>query len=254
MSESKLVNRASEWCYQGVWGLLTRLFLVPDQPPNLPSFDQEHIEYHRPAPSFLAYKKFLFWIGLFTLDIIFIIAWVVMLVLLPFWGLITAPLWLALIVLPDIVAYIVLHLAYDTTWYVLSDRSMRIRRGIWTIHETTITFENVQNVNIVQGPLQRWFGFANLSVSTAGGGSTSEVNAMGAHSGWLEGIANAEELRKRILEKAQHNAGLGDEPDAHNSVQVTSGAFSKEQITLLEEIHLLTARWQTLATSPQKVR
>lgn len=254
MSDSKLVKRASEWCYHGVWGVLTNLLLVPDQPPNLPSFDQEQIEYHRPSPSFLAYKKFLFWIGLFTLDIIFIVAWVVLLVLAPFWGLITAPLWLALIVLPDLIAYIVLHLAYDTTWYVLSDRSMRIRRGIWTIHETTITFENVQNVNIVQGPLQRWFGFANLSVSTAGGGSTTEVSTMGSHSGWLEGIANAEELRQRILQKAQHNAGLGDELESVASANNSSGALSQEQITLLHEIHALTATWRGIASGSQAVR
>lgn len=254
MSDSKFVKRASEWCYHGVWGVLTRLFLVPDQPPNLPAFDQEHIEYHRPSPSFLAYKKFLFWIGLFTLDIIFVVAWVVLLVLAPFWGLVTAPLWLVLIVLPDVVAYIVLHLAYDTTWYVLSDRSMRIRRGIWTIHETTITFENVQNVNIVQGPLQRWFGFANLSVSTAGGGGSTEVSSMGAHCGWLEGIANAAELRQRILQKAQHNAGLGDESESLTSASMSLGTFSQEQLSILREINELTATWRRIASDSQAVR
>jgi uncharacterized membrane protein YdbT with pleckstrin-like domain len=43
-------------------------------------------------------------------------------------------------------AYIAIHLRYDTTWYVHGDRSLRIRRGIWVIHETTLTFENIQNV------------------------------------------------------------------------------------------------------------
>src|SRR5262252_829179 len=62
-------------------------------------------------------------------------------------GLLLAPLALAVMVLPDIVAYVAIHLRYDTTWYVLTHRSLRIRRGIWVIHETTITFENVQNVS-----------------------------------------------------------------------------------------------------------
>lgn len=245
MNDSSTAKRVSQWCYSGVWGLLTKFFLVPEQPPNLPAFDQEHVEYHRPAPSFLAYKKFQFWIVCVILDIFFIAVWIAFSVALPIWGLITAPLWLALIVLPDIIAYIALHLAYDTTWYVLSDRSMRVRRGIWTIHETTITFENVQNVNIVQGPLQRWFGFANLSVSTAGGGSTSEASTMGAHSGWLEGITNAPELRQRILEKAQHNAGLGDETEAERPQRLPLGGFTPEQIQILQEIHDLTTKWKT---------
>jgi membrane protein YdbS with pleckstrin-like domain len=245
MNDSSTAKRVSQWCYTGVWGMLTKFFLVPEQPPNLPAFDQEHVEYHRPAPSFLAYKKFQFWIVCVILDIFFIAVWIAFSVALPIWGLITAPLWLALIVLPDIIAYIAIHLAYDTTWYVLSDRSMRVRRGVWTIHETTITFENVQNVNIVQGPMQRWFGFANLSVSTAGGGSTSEASTMGAHSGWLEGITNAPELRQRILEKAQHNAGLGDETEAERPQRLPLGGFNPEQIQILQEIHDLTAKWKT---------
>jgi membrane protein YdbS with pleckstrin-like domain len=245
MNDSSTAKRVSQWCYTGVWGMLTKFFLVPEQPPNLPAFDQEHVEYHRPAPSFLAYKKFQFWIVCVILDIFFIAVWIAFSVALPIWGLITAPLWLALIVLPDIIAYIAIHLAYDTTWYVLSDRSMRVRRGVWTIHETTITFENVQNVNIVQGPMQRWFGFANLSVSTAGGGSTSEASTLGAHSGWLEGITNAPELRQRILEKAQHNAGLGDETEAERPQRLPLGGFNPEQIQILREIYDLTEKWKT---------
>ena len=68
----------------------------------------------------------------------------------------------AVAILPDIVAYVAIHLRYDTTWYVIGRRSLRIRRGIWIINETTITFENVQNIHITQGPLQRYFGIADL--------------------------------------------------------------------------------------------
>jgi hypothetical protein len=93
--------------------------------------------------------------------------------------------------------------------------------------------------------MQRWFGFANLSVSTAGGGSTSEASTMGAHSGWLEGITNAPELRQRILEKAQHNAGLGDETEAERPQRLPLGGFNPEQIQILREIHDLTAKWKT---------
>ena len=39
------------------------------------------------------------------------------------------------------------------------------------MHETTISFENVQNVEVRQGPLQRYFGIADVVVQTAGGGA-----------------------------------------------------------------------------------
>ena len=55
----------------------------------------------------------------------------------------------------------------------------RIRRGIWIIHETTITFENVQNVVVQQGPLQRWYGIANVLIETAGGGGSQQQAGQG---------------------------------------------------------------------------
>jgi uncharacterized membrane protein YdbT with pleckstrin-like domain len=169
--------------------------------------------------------------------------WLVLILAAPMWGLITAPLWIIVIVVPDILAYIAIHLRYDTTWYVFSDRSMRIRRGIWSIYETTITFENIQNVSISQGPLQRWFGFANLIVSTAGGGGGgTEAGASASHIGMLEGIDDAELLRERILSKSQRTAGLGDEESEATHRRLDRTSFSMEQLKLLREIQSLTAQ------------
>lgn len=68
-----------------------------------------------------------------------------------------------------------IYLRYDTTWYVFSDRSMRLRRGIWLIRESTINFDNIQNVKVTQGPLQRFFGVASVLIETAGGGSNQRI-------------------------------------------------------------------------------
>ena len=77
---------------------------------------------------------------------------------------------------------------------------------------------------------------------------------MSAHSGWLEGIANAQELRQRILEKAQHTSGLGDEPEVLQTKPLPAAPFSNEQISLLQEIHSLTTRWKSIATPPHDLR
>jgi uncharacterized membrane protein YdbT with pleckstrin-like domain len=151
-------------------------------------------------------------------------------------------------ILPDIVAYIAIHLRYDTTWYVLSDRSMRIRRGIWKIHETTITYDNIQNVSIRQGPVQRYFGISNVLVETAGGGTTTsegQSSTVAGHSGLLEGISNAEEVRDLVLAKWQESrtSGLGDEMGPGQTLSGASASgFSSYHVDLLEGIHDLAVQ------------
>jgi Bacterial PH domain len=149
---------------------------------------------------------------------------------------------LALAILPDIVVYIAIHLQFDTTWYVMTGRSLRIRRGIWTIHETTITFENVQNVEVNQGPVQRLFGIADVRVDTAGGGGRPAGHdgqaAMNTHRGLIEGVSNAPQIRDLILSRLRRSrfAGLGDE---HPASDDASSHWSPAHIAVLREIRNL---------------
>ncbi len=133
----------------------------------------------------------------------------------------------------DVVAYVAIHLRYDTTWYVMSDRSLRIRRGIWVIQEVTATFENVQNVKISQGPLQRYFGIANLVVETAGGGG-SEKPGGGAHRAIIEGISNPDRYREAIMARLRRSssAGLGDEAE----IDEGPAAWTPQHLDVLREI------------------
>jgi membrane protein YdbS with pleckstrin-like domain len=215
MSEG-VTHRASEWAYRGLWSLLTSYFRVPEQPPTLPDTAGNVISF-RPSEGYLRYLRFWFWLGLLVIDVAILVGWLILLIFVWWLALLLLPLVLIIAIVPDIIAFLALHLRYDTTWYVMSERSLRIRRGIWSIHETTITFENVQNVKIQQGPVQRHFGFANLIVETAGGGSGGEGGAPGgvANKGIIEGIDNAQELRDQILKRLRRSksAGLGDEDD-----------------------------------------
>jgi membrane protein YdbS with pleckstrin-like domain len=211
---------AAAWIYRGVWGVLVGLFRVPAEPPSLPAGAGQRHEAFQPSDGYLRYLKFQFWIVLLLVDVVLTAAWLAGTWALldaghGAWALLLAPVALAIIVVPDVVAYIAIHLRYDTMWYVLTDRSLRIRRGLWIIHEVTITFENVQNVTVEQGPLERWFGIASVMVDTAGGGGgmgTHEQTAL-THRGVIEGVANAPEIRALILARARASgsAGLGDE-------------------------------------------
>jgi len=237
---SQRVEQVSQWIYQGLWGVLTRWFRVPAQPPMLPALAGEAIQSFRPAAGFLRYLKFQFWIALTVIDALLVIGWLVLAVASPLAGVLITPLALFVIIAPDVVAYLAIHLRFDTTWYVVSDRSLRIRRGIWIIHETTITFENVQNVTISQGPLQRWFGIADVVVETAGGGAAGHGEQHGGlaagHQGLIEGLDNAPLIRDLVLSRLRHSrsAGLGDD---HAASSTSSGlAWSPAQMACLREI------------------
>jgi membrane protein YdbS with pleckstrin-like domain len=163
------VAGAGRWIYRGVWGVLVRWFSVPPDPPTLPAAAGDAPSSFRPAPGFLRYLKLGFWIWLVIINGGILIAWLAITLTAPTAGAVLLLPALLLALVPDIVFYIALHLRYDTTWYVMTQRSLRIRRGIWVLHETTITFENVQNIKIMQGPIQRYFGIADVLVETAGG-------------------------------------------------------------------------------------
>lgn len=121
---------------------------------------------------------------------------------------------LFLLVLHAALSFALLRLNYEKRWYVVTDRSLRIREGVVTVREMTVTFANIQNLSVVQGPIQRALGLSDLKVETAGGGSArpNEQRAgPNLHTAWFRGIANAEEVRQLIQERlrALKDSGLG---------------------------------------------
>jgi membrane protein YdbS with pleckstrin-like domain len=237
------VDAAAAWIYRGVWASVVGFFKVPAEPSTLPAAG-EPVRSLRPSPGYLRYLKCLFWVALIPGDILPVVGWIAVSIAVPVLGVVLALPFLALMFLPDIFAYVGIHLRYDTTWYVLTDRSLRIRRGIMTIHETTISFENVQNVEVRQGPLQRYFGIADVLVTTAGGGVVShgkgaQTSSLGAHVGLLQGLDDAETVRNQILASVERtrSAGLGDEHPLHASPVAMSGpALSPRHLGVLREI------------------
>ena len=113
------------------------------------------------------------------------------------------------------------RLDFELRWYIVTDRSLRIRAGIWTIREMTMTFANIQQITVEQGPLERVLGISNLRVRTAGGGGMMEgknahqATAEPMHVGSFNGLDNAEEIRDLILSRMRlwRDSGLGDPDD-----------------------------------------
>jgi uncharacterized membrane protein YdbT with pleckstrin-like domain len=124
------------------------------------------------------------------------------------------------------------RLDYRYRWYMTTDTSLRIREGITTVRERTMTFANIQNLSLKQGPVQRLFGISDLQVRTAGGGGaeSSEESKKGhseadnMHLGYFRGVDNAEEIRDLVLTqmRGMRDSGLGD-PDEPAAVLGSQG-------------------------------
>ncbi len=119
------------------------------------------------------------------------------------------------------VTYAMVRLDYEMRWYIVTDRSLRIREGIASVREMTMTFANVQNLAIRQGPIQRLLGISDLRVRTAGGGSgdldseQDDKDVKSMHVGYLRGVDDARGIRDTILARLRRGkgAGLGDPDD-----------------------------------------
>jgi len=248
---SGAIERRLAWVHAGVWRVLADVFRVPQEPPTLPVAPGERIESFRPAPAFLSYLRLHFWIWLLLIDLAILAVWIAIAIDSPKGGAIMAvPLFL-LAVVPDVIAYVAIHLRYETTWYVLTERSLRCRRGIWIITEHTITFENVQNVAVRSGPIERWFGIAKLIVETAGSEGPEKGLAVGNRA-VVEGIADAERLRVLVMQQVERSrgAGLGDDRAEHghgaggraSSAAGLGPAHVEALRAIRDEVRLLAAR------------
>ena len=213
--------------YRGIKGLVIRVLKVPPEPdPPTGSSDSQVL--FRAAPSYYTYR---------------FVAWIIRQVVLGFTLLFvagvgaafvtkaletSAPIAIALTLIPAgllwlatlMFSYATLRLDYEMRWYMVSDRSLRIREGVVHVREMTMTFANIQNISISQGPLQRIFGIADLKVETAGGGGGQHQQGAGVlnqlHTGFFRGVDNAESIRDLMLQRLKRlrDSGLGDEAES----------------------------------------
>ncbi len=125
--------------------------------------------------------------------------------------------------------YMVRRLDYELRWYIVTDRSLRIRTGLVRLQESTMSFANLQQVEVQQGPLQRLLGLADVHVQSAGGGGGDHDTRHGKeldslHTGIFHSVDNATEIRDLILQRLRQfrQTGLGDPDEPHDHV-VTGG-------------------------------
>ena len=231
-------------------GLALRLMKAPTAPPDAPAGSHDEIQVYRASPKFLTYRMLLFWV---IISLNWLGPWVVLIV---GWvegdaGTTAVGVVYALLLLfIQFGVYFALRIDYDMRYYIVTDRSLRIREGAIIVKEKTISFANVQNLRVVRGPIMGLFGIWDLRVDTAGGGGSSDGKTpRAAHRVQMAGIENAHEVRDRIrghLRGQVTSTGLGDLDDRDDDAPVgvaVGGAF----LEALRDLQGATAALRTAA-------
>lgn len=142
------------------------------------------------------------------------------------------------------ISFMVMRLDFEMRWYLLTDRSLRIREGTVFVHEKTLTYANIQNISIRKNPLQRLFGLATVAVQAAGGGSgSSEHGGSGlgrhTHEARFEGVDNSDTIREILRQRIRQyrDSGLGDLDDVGEDAGASPALLAAR--SLLEEARAL---------------
>ena len=111
----------------------------------------------------------------------------------------------------------------------LTDKSLKVAKGIMTKTEKTVPLDRITDLGIVQGPLMRYFDIEALSVETAG-------NSAGSSLVQLTGIKDGRAFRDLVLaqrDKVTIASGASTTVSSGDEVSVGS---NDQTIQLLTEI------------------
>ena len=108
----------------------------------------------------------------------------------------------------------------------LTDRSLKVSKGILTKIEKTVPLDRITDVGIIQGPIMRYFDIEALSVETAGQSSAGSLVQ-------LAGIKDGRKFRDAVLAQRDRVVGTMDDQPAP---KIQASIEDDAAIQLLTEI------------------
>ena len=227
---------------------LVGLIKVPEAP-EPPDGSPDSIRVFRAGRNYYLWTVIMWAMGAVLTAVVFASASIPLIVALrraPEWGRIAAAAALVLMwaayILAAAITLLSRRLNYGLRWYIVTDRSLRIRTGIFQMSELTMTFSNVQEIRVASGPLQLLLGIADVEVQAAGGGGEGAHG--GGHVGRFSGVAHAPEIRDLIVNRLRQyrDSGLGE---ATHSTASQPGSDLAAAKTVLDEAQALRAALET---------
>ena len=190
--------------------LIIPLLKLKTEVPHLPE-GTSLVRHLRPTEQWLTYQYLAVLFGMFMQFAGVVAASVVLLTQGHLWQVLTALGLLSIELAVLCVSLVSVRVDYELRHYLVGDRSLRVSSGSIIRKEVTLSYANVQNLEIQQGPIERLFGYKSITVSTAGSsqGTTEGANL---HQVTLAGLEDADAVRELILGmlKQHRDSGLGE--------------------------------------------
>ena len=197
--------------------IVLRLVRVPAEP-HVPEGAAESVRAFHAGRNYLAWRLILWGIANAAIALALAVAFGISFI--PRLPVVVRTIWLALaaaaasvFVASIPITYFLQRLNYEMRWYIVTDRSLRIRSGVVWLREITMTFANVQGIRVSANPIERLLGLANVDVQSAGGGGSDASKARpSGHLARFAGVDNAAEIRDLIVERLRvyRDSGLGE--------------------------------------------
>jgi membrane protein YdbS with pleckstrin-like domain len=158
---------------------------------------------------------------------LWIITWVISLILgLLFWLvlLLVIDLWIVIILVSAWIAVMIpiiiwIPAAFRVLEYYIDDEGVKMKGGVvWKKH-VTVPYSKITNVDVTQGPMQRYYDIGTIHIQTAGAGGKQGEKAELK----INGIRELEKVRKSIIGR------IGD------SSYYASGMVKKEKVSIQPE-------------------
>lgn len=117
----------------------------------------------------------------------------------------------------------------DSHKCTLTNRSLKVNKGILTQIEKTVPLDRITDVGVIQGPIMRYFDIEALKVETAGQSSSSALVQ-------LAGIKDGRKFRDAVLRQRELVVGSNEQREGSDVSGVPVGQAANQQIDLLQEI------------------
>lgn len=111
----------------------------------------------------------------------------------------------------------------------LTNRSLKVSKGILTQIEKTVPLDRITDMGIVQGPIMRYFDIEALSVETAGQSTAASLVL-------LAGIKDGRKFRDAVLNQRDLVVGTSEEQSRRSTADVGTSGSGGEELEILREI------------------
>ena len=120
----------------------------------------------------------------------------------------------------------------------LTNKALKVRKGLFVRTEKTIPLEKITDMGMVQGPIMRWLDIERLTIETAGQSGAGALVSMA-------GIEHAKDFREAVLNQR-------DEFTSRSSRQESGDAETGTSDNTQEAIHQTLLRIESLLSRQQE--